>query len=71
LAPILILSLGNNNRLVHIAPFGTFDKTMGFRFDGIDHSFRRTMHRATIRGDRLAYLARILQGLSFPQVLLD
>ena len=53
LAPNLIVGLGYNNTLVHIAPFGTSTKTMGFRFDGIDLSFECTIHRATIHGDRL------------------
>ena len=52
LAPILILGLSDNNRLVRIAPFGTLDKTMGFKFDGLDLSFERPMHRATIPGGR-------------------
>ena len=71
MAPILIVGLGDNNTLVHIEPFGSSKKTMDFRFDGIDLSFKRTIHPATIRGDRSVYLAKVLQGLSFPQVPSD
>ena len=64
MAPILIVGLGENNTLVHIEPFGSSKKT-------IDLSFKRTIHPATIRGDRSVYLAKVLQGLSFPQVPSD
>ena len=71
MAPILIVGLGDNNTLVHIERSVPLKKTMDFRFEGINLSFKRTIHPATIRGDRSVYLAKVLQGLSFPQVPSD